>query len=121
MSSYLLLIYGDPAEMASMTPEIWDQMLAAHREFAASVETGGGKILSGEALAPPHTATSVRGAGTGSPTVTDGPFVETKETLGGYYLIDASDLDAALGFAKILPAGPGGGVEVRPVVDTSSG
>ena len=95
-------------------------MMQAHQEFAEKVVAGGGKILAGEALAPPSTATSVRGQESSTTTVTDGPFAETKEYLGGFYLIEAADLDAAIGFARILPV-RAGGVEVRPVIDTSGG
>ena len=66
-------------------------------------------------LEPTATATSVRSDGAGGFTVTDGPFAETKEALGGYYLITADDLDAAIAIAKQVPA-PFGGVEVRPVM-----
>jgi hypothetical protein len=70
-------------------------------------------MLGGNALQSTQTATSIRGD-----VVTDGPFAETKEALGGYYLIEAADLDQALAVAKLCPAGFGG-VEVRPVMDTS--
>ena len=73
----------------------------------------GGKILGGDALQPTSTATSIR-----DDVVTDGPFAETKEALGGFYLIEARDLDHALEIAKLCPA-PFGGVEVRPIMDTS--
>jgi hypothetical protein len=121
MAQYLFMIYSDPAEAATMTQEGWDAMLQAHGEFAAKVEANGGKILSGEALAPPNTATTVRGQSSASSSITDGPFVETKESLGGFYLIETKDLDAAIDFARILPVGGTGGVEVRPVMDTSAG
>lgn len=62
----------------------------------------------------------MRGDGAGGHIVTDGPFAETKEALGGYYLIEAGDLDQALEFAKLCPA-PFGGVEVRPLMDVSGG
>ena len=78
----------------------------------------GGKILAGDALQPTATATSVRGGADGQ-MVTDGPFTETKEALGGFYLIEAADLDQALAFAKQCPALTGG-VELRPVLDTST-
>lgn len=120
MAKYLYLIHHDEAAMADATPEDWQLMLKAHGEFAEQVASRGGMIHSGEALAPTATATSVRGQSSGSPVVTDGPFAESKEALGGFYLIEASDLDQAIEFAKILPA-PAGGVEVRPVVDTSGG
>jgi hypothetical protein len=79
----------------------------------AHIGMRGGKILGGEALQP--TATSIRDDGQA---VTDGPFVETKEALGGFYLVEAADLDQALAFARLCPA-PGGGVELRPIMDTS--
>ena len=68
-------------------------------------------------LAPPTAATTIKGGGT----VTDGPFVETKEALNGIYVVEARDLDHAVEIAKLCPApAPGGGVEVRPVVDPTT-
>ena len=84
--------------------------MQAHNEFAVQVEELGGKILGGNALQSTGTATSVRTA-----SVTDGPFAETKEALGGYYLVEAADLDDALAIGKPCPA-RFGGVEVRPVM-----
>jgi len=111
MSQYLILIYEDEAGYATATPEILGEVMEAHNQFSAQVEKHGAKILGGEALQPTTTATSVRGGSE----VTDGPFVETKEALGGYYMIDAPDLDTALAVAKLSPA-RFGGVEVRPVM-----
>jgi hypothetical protein len=111
MSQYLILIYEDEAGYATASPEVFDEVMQAHNEFSAQVEQRGAKILGGEALQPTSTATSVRGGSD----VTDGPFVETKEALGGYYLIEAPDLDTALAVAKLCPA-RFGGVEVRPVM-----
>ncbi|MEZ5118214.1 MAG: YciI family protein [Candidatus Nanopelagicales bacterium] len=113
MTRYMFLIYADPSEATEMTPELWDQMLQAHNAWAASVEEGGCTIVSGEPLAEPSTATSIRHNGSGEPLVTDGPFAETKEVLGGYYLVDAPDLDVALTYARTLPARF---VEVRPTI-----
>jgi len=118
MAQYLLLIYGDEAYFEHPTPESWNQMMEAHGAFAQGVVKQGGKILAGEALQPTATATSVRGWASGDPVVTDGPFVETKEALGGFYIVEAADLDQAITFAKQCPA-PAGGIEVRPVMDTS--
>ncbi len=87
--------------------------MEAHGRFAEQVAAAGGEILNGNALQPTATATSIRGD-----IVTDGPFVETKEALGGYYLVEARDLDQALAFGKLCPT-PFGGVEVRPIMDTS--
>jgi hypothetical protein len=119
MAKYMLLIYGNETD-APPTPEQWDWMMKAHGQFAQAVAEQGGSIVSGDALAPSATATSVRTDATGDQTVTDGPFVETKEALGGFYIIEASDLDQALAFARQCPA-PDGGVELRPVMDTSGG
>jgi hypothetical protein len=111
MAQYLILIYEDEAQYATATPEVMNEVMQAHNNFAAQVEQRGVKLLGGEALQPTGTATSVRGGSE----VTDGPFVETKEALGGYYLIDAPDLDSALAVGKLCPA-RFGGVEVRPVM-----
>jgi hypothetical protein len=118
MAKYLLLIYGDESAFDSASAEEWNQMMQAHGAFAQSVVSQGGKILGGEALETTATATSVRNDAAGAQTVTDGPFVETKEALGGFYLLEAADLDQAIAFAKLCPA-PAGGVEVRPIMDTS--
>jgi hypothetical protein len=111
MTRYMILIYEDEAQYASATPEVFGEITEEHNAFAAQVEQHGAKVLGGEALQPTGTATSVRGGSE----VTDGPFVETKEALGGFYLIDAPDLDTALALGKLCPA-RFGGVEVRPVV-----
>jgi hypothetical protein len=110
MATYAILIYGDPTFYETATPEAAAALLDAHAVFAKAIAENGGTVLGGEALEPPATATSIRGA-----TVTDGPFVETKEALGGFYLIEARDLDHALALAKLTPA-PEGGVEVRPLM-----
>jgi hypothetical protein len=112
MAKYLILIYGQESA-APPTPDQWDWMMQAHGQFAQAVDQQGGKILGGEALQPTATATSIRDDGQA---VTDGPFVETKEALGGFYLVEAADLDQALAFARLCPA-PGGGVELRPIVN----
>jgi hypothetical protein len=112
MTQYMILIYEDETQYATATPEVLGEVMQAHNDFAAQVEQRGGKILGGAALQPTSTATSVRGDGA---EVTDGPFVETKEALGGYYLVDVPDLDAALALGKMTPA-RFGGVEVRPVM-----
>lgn len=115
MTRYLFLIYGDESRLDQMTPDVWDEMLAKHNAWGASVVAGGSSVVAGEALAPTKTATSVRQTAEGA-VVTDGPFVETKEAVGGFYLIDCPDLDAALALARTLPAE---GVEVRPILPTS--
>ena len=89
--------------------------MQAHGRFAEQIVELGAKMLGGDALQPTPTATSIRGD-----LVTDGPFAETKEALGGYYLIEAADLDQALAVAKLCPA-PFGGVEVQPIMDLPGG
>jgi hypothetical protein len=111
MAQYMILIYEDEAGYATATPEVYGEILAEHDRFSAGVEGLGAELLGGEALEPTTTATSVRGGAD----VTDGPFAETKEALGGYYLVDAPDLDTALAVARTVPA-RFGGVEVRPVM-----
>ena len=111
MAQYLILIYEDESQYATASPQVLDEIMQAHNEFAAQVETHGAKLLGGNALQSTGTATSIRGGSE----VTDGPFVETKEVLGGYYVVDAPDLDAALAVGKLCPA-RFGGVEVRPVM-----
>ena len=113
MTQYAILIYGDESAFKNQSQEAWAAMLDAHTAFAKAVSDLGGTIAGGEALALTPTATSIRNG-----VVTDGPFVETKEAFGGFYLVEARDLDHALEIAKLCPA-PSGGVEVRPVVDTS--
>ena len=115
MAQYLILIYENEDAYVDASPEVLQTVMEAHTRFAGQVGEQGGKLLGGNALQPTATATSIR-----DDVVTDGPFAETKEALGGYYLIDAPDLDHALAIGKLCPA-QYGGVEVRPVGDTSGG
>ena len=110
MAQYLILIYENEESYAQATEADFNAVMAAHNRFAEQVVELGATLSGGNALQPSTTATSIR-----SDIVTDGPFVETKEALGGYYLIDAADLDQALAVAKLCPA-PYGGVEVRPIM-----
>jgi hypothetical protein len=112
MAQYLILIYEDEAGWASATAETAQKVMAEHGAFG---EQHVDAVVGGNALQPTSTATTVRGDGAGGSTVTDGPFAETKEALGGYYLVEAADLDAAIAIAKKVPA-RFGGVEVRPVM-----
>jgi hypothetical protein len=105
----MLLIYGDEAGMARVTPEQMTQRIGAYRTFTEALVSAGA-LVSADRLQPIANATTVRGSG-----VHDGPFAETKEQLGGYYLIEAPDLDAALAWAKKCPGSQHGSVEVRPV------
>jgi hypothetical protein len=113
MTEYLVLIYERESGYAEGGPQVWEEAGKAHTRFYEQVGEKGGKVLGGNALQPTGTATTIR-----DDVVTDGPFTETKEALGGYYLIEARDLDHALEIAKLCPA-PFGGVEVRPVMDMS--
>ena len=115
MAQYAILIYEAESGYASAGQDIWQKLMEAHGRFAGQVGEKGGKILGGDALEPTGTATSIR-----NDVVTDGPFAETKEALGGFYLIEARDLDHAIEIARLCPA-PFGGVEVRPIMDTSGG
>jgi hypothetical protein len=112
MSEYLVLIYEDEAPYAEPGNEVWQQVMKAHQEFGTA---NAQSLRGGNALQPVATATTIRSNPAGSQTVTDGPFYETKEALGGYYLIEAADLDEAIAIAKQVPAAYGG-VEVRPVM-----
>jgi hypothetical protein len=107
----LALIYGDEQQWESASEKERNEIYAKYRAFG---EQGDGKIADGAELAPTRTATTVR-VREGKTLVTDGPFVETKEALGGYYLIEAKDLDQALAIGKLCPA-RFGGVEVRPIM-----
>ena len=115
MAQYLILIYESEEGYANASPDDLGATMQAHTRFAEQIPSLGGKMLGGNALQPTTTATSIR-----DDIVTDGPFVETKEALGGYYLIEAADLDQALAISKLCPA-PFGGVEVRPIWDLSGG
>jgi hypothetical protein len=110
MAEYMILIFEDESAYATATPDVLQQVMEAHNRFAEQVPQRGGKIVEGRALQPTSTATTIRGD-----VVTDGPFIETKEAVGGYYLIEARDLDHALEIAKLCPA-RFGGVEVRPIM-----
>jgi hypothetical protein len=111
VAQYLILIYEDESAWEGADSATFERILKGHQEFAAN---NPGAIQGGHALQPTTTATCVRADPAGVLTVTDGPFAETKEALGGYYLIDAESLDEALALAKQVPA-PFGGVEVRPI------
>ncbi len=111
MPEYLVLIYEDESRWENADPDQFDKIMAGHQAFG---EKHSKSLRGGNALQPTASATSIRAEGSGSFTVTDGAFAETKEALGGYYLIEAADLDEALRMAKDVPA-PFGGVEVRPI------
>jgi hypothetical protein len=112
---YLLTIYGDESGWADATPEDIGQMMAAYEAFGREA-TEAGVMLGGEGLSPSATATTVR-VRAGETVTSDGPFADTREQLGGYYLLDCRDLDEAIGWAAKIPGAQHGAIEVRPVMD----
>jgi hypothetical protein len=110
---YLLMIYGNEAAQQAATPEQNTQMLAAYTAYTTAMREAG-VIQGGNRLHPSSTASTVRIAG-GKTEVLDGPYAETKEQLGGYFLIDAPDLDAALAWAAKCPGAAVGTIEIRPI------
>jgi len=116
MMKYMLLIYSDPAlREADVDGKIMNEMIAGHMRLGADMRDAG-VVYSGSQLQPVTTATTVRTEG-GAQTLHDGPFAETKEQLGGYYLIDVPNLDAAIAWARRIPQPGRGSVEVRPIVE----
>ena len=110
---YMLLIYGDERATEAMPREQMTEIINAHMAYAQELKDAKVWVASNR-LRPISAATTVR-IRDGQTKVVDGPFAETKEQLGGYYLIDAPDLDAALSWAARCPAARYGTVEVRPV------
>jgi hypothetical protein len=112
---YLLTIYGDESGYADATPQDLQDMMAAYEAFGREV-TAAGAMLGGEGLSPSSTATTVR-VRDGETVTSDGPFAESREQLGGYYLLECRDLDEAIGWAAKIPGALSGAIEVRPVMD----
>jgi hypothetical protein len=111
MSQYLILIHDDEGLIVDDTAA---RIMDGHNKFG---ENNGAAIVGGNALQARTTATTLRSDGAGTYTVTDGPFVETKEVLAGYYLIEAGDLDEAIAVARQIPtASPDAGLEIRPIM-----
>jgi hypothetical protein len=111
---YLLLIYGDESASKNATQADMNAMFSAYRDFTESVLKSG-HMKAGDALQPTATATTVR-VRDGKTLRTDGPFAETKEQLGGYYVVEAKDLDEATKLAARIPGARTGSIEVRPVM-----
>lgn len=112
---YLLLIYQDEAAHAQWSHEQLAAEYEAYNAFGAEVQKSG-VFVAGEALMPTNTATTVRVRNSKTLT-TDGPFAETKEQLGGYYLVNCKDLDEAIGFAAKIPGATDGSIEIRPIME----
>jgi hypothetical protein len=110
---YLLMIYGNEAAMLAAPKDAVTQMSAAYAAYTEAMKKAG-VIRGGERLRPTTDATTVR-VKDGKTQVLDGPYAETKEQLGGYYLIDVPDLDAALSWAARCPGASTGTLEVRPI------
>ncbi|MFC5926438.1 YciI family protein [Micromonospora vulcania] len=116
MAKYLILIYGDERQWAAMSPQELRQRDEAHHAFSVAA---GPAILDGQQLELANVATALRADPTGRLAITDGPFLETKEAVGGYYLIEAADLDEVIALTSGLYEVSAGhsGVEIRPVVE----
>jgi hypothetical protein len=111
---YLLMIYRSEAEAGKMDAAARQKMMAEYGGFTQSIIQSG-NFKAGDALQPTATATTVR-VRDGKTLTTDGPFAETREQLGGYYLVEAKDLDAALAIAARIPGAKLGSIEVRPIM-----
>jgi hypothetical protein len=112
---YLLLIYGAEQAWTTMSEAERNTLFADYRTFTDDIKKSG-HYVGGNALQPIHTATTVR-VREGKSATTDGPFAETREQLGGYYLVEAKNLDEATGIAARIPGARLGSIEVRPVMN----
>jgi hypothetical protein len=111
MAQYLVLIYSNEESWVNTDDEFAKQIMDGHNRFG---EKHGASLRGGNALEPTMSSTSIRTDASGKSVTTDGPFAETKEALGGYYVVEADDLDTAIAIAKDIPS-PFGGLEVRPI------
>ncbi len=110
---YMLLIYNAESDWHALSPEEQGKIYNEYMAYTEDIKTHG-QHLAGDPLQPVATATTVR-VRDGKTLTTDGPFAETKEQLGGYYMVDAKDLDEAIALAARIPGARHGSVEVRPV------
>jgi hypothetical protein len=115
---YMLLIYAEDQAMGKLSEADRNRMYAEYGKFTQEIQSTG-QFLAGSELQRTSAATSVR-IRDGKRLLTDGPFAETREQLGGYYLINAKDLDEAIGIAARIPSARFGTVEVRPVVEMAA-
>jgi hypothetical protein len=113
---YLLLIYGNEADWANLSEAEQGQIFGDYMTYTAQIQQSG-NYIGGEALEPVASATTVR-VKNGKTLTTDGPFAETREQLGGYYLVEAKDLDEAISLAARIPGARQGSIEVRPIMPT---
>src|SRR5215212_7481701 len=112
---YLLLIYNNERNWTELSQADVGALMGGYQSFTESIAKSG-HYKGGNALQPTNTATTVR-VRDGKRTATDGPFAETREQLGGYYLVDAKDLDEAIEIASRIPGAKRGTVEIRPVME----
>jgi hypothetical protein len=113
---YLLLLYDDAAAEAAMTAEDKRAMVEEHIRFGRVLDERKAKVV-GEALGDASGARTIRFPNGAAPIVTDGPFLEAKESLGGFYVLECADLDEAIELARGVPRSPGLVAELRPIVD----
>jgi hypothetical protein len=111
---YLLLIYENEQTYADMAPDQAGKVFQEYAEYSSAIKASG-HMRAGDALQPTTKATTVR-VRDGKTLTTDGPFAETREQLGGYYLVEAADLDEAIKLAARIPSSRWGSIEVRPVM-----
>lgn len=119
MPRYMALIYGDEARMGTPPPPDGAPMMQEYVDYGEALQSSG-VFLAGDALLPTSTATTVR-VRDGAVATTDGPFAETKEQLGGFYLFSCKDLDEAIEWAAKIPGARSGSVEVRPIREFPAG
>jgi hypothetical protein len=112
---YLCLIYDQESKWETMSKDESDAYMGEYFSFTEDIRKNG-QYLAGEALQPTPTATTVR-VRNGKVSTTDGPFAETKEQLGGFYMINASDLNEAIQVASRIPSARLGSIEIRPIVE----
>ena len=117
---YMLLIYGDEKAGMAMTPEEQESSMGEWFRYTEDLRSSGA-MVAGDALQPTATATTVSQPNGGDALITDGPFAETREQLGGYYLLNVADLDEAIAWAKKCPGARTGKIELRPVMEFDQG
>ena len=111
---YMLLLYNDPAGWEALSAEAREEAMGAYFAYTQALRAAG-VLVAADQLDGPHSATTLTVEG-GNRRIQDGPFIASKESLGGYYLIEAPDLDAALDWAERCPGAHHGHVEIRPVI-----
>jgi hypothetical protein len=114
---YMLLICDDEQSWGKLGETERQALMAEYRQFTEAIKASG-QYVGGSQLAPSSVATSIRIRG-GKRLVTDGPFAETREQIGGYYIVEAKDLDEAIGLAARIPASHTGTIEVRPLIESA--